>query len=51
METPTIKTPADVLSFIGHTFGFWPQESNRDRRIRHRRTCRQSQPAEQTAHE
>jgi hypothetical protein len=27
METLTIKTPADVLSFIGHTLGFWPQES------------------------
>jgi len=27
MEKLTIKTPADVLSFIGHTLGFWPQES------------------------
>ncbi|MFH5877279.1 DUF4192 domain-containing protein [Arthrobacter sp. NA-172] len=27
METLTIKTPADVLSFIGHTLGFWPKES------------------------
>ena len=27
METFTIKTPADVLSFIGHTPGFWPRES------------------------
>ncbi|WP_115787476.1 DUF4192 domain-containing protein [Arthrobacter silvisoli] len=27
METLTIKTPADVLSFIGHTLGFWPIES------------------------
>ncbi|KQQ80907.1 DUF4192 domain-containing protein [Arthrobacter sp. Leaf137] len=27
MEELTIKTPADVLSFIGHTLGFWPQES------------------------
>jgi len=27
METLTIKTPADVLSFIGHTLGFWPHES------------------------
>lgn len=27
METLTIKTPADVLSFIGHTLGFWPRES------------------------
>jgi hypothetical protein len=27
MEPPTIKTPADVLSFIGHTLGFWPHES------------------------
>ncbi|MFK4295869.1 hypothetical protein ABH924_001005 [Arthrobacter sp. GAS37] len=27
METLTIKTPADVLSFIGHTLGIWPQES------------------------
>jgi hypothetical protein len=26
METLTIKTPADVLSFIGHTLGFWPRE-------------------------
>jgi hypothetical protein len=23
----TIKTPSDVLSFIGHTLGFWPHES------------------------
>ncbi|OOP60382.1 hypothetical protein BMF89_16725 [Arthrobacter sp. SRS-W-1-2016] len=27
MDTLTIKTPADVLSFIGHTLGFWPHES------------------------
>jgi hypothetical protein len=27
MEPLTIKTPSDVLSFIGHTLGFWPQES------------------------
>jgi hypothetical protein len=27
MEPLTIKTPADVLSFVGHTLGFWPQES------------------------
>lgn len=27
MEALTIKTPADVLSFVGHTLGFWPQES------------------------
>jgi hypothetical protein len=27
MEKLTITTPPDVLSFIGHTFGFWPQES------------------------
>lgn len=27
METLTIKTPADVLSFVGHTLGFWPRES------------------------
>ncbi len=27
METFTIETPADVLSFIGHTLGFWPRES------------------------
>lgn len=27
MEKLTIKTPSDVLSFIGHTLGFWPQES------------------------
>ena len=27
METLTIKSPADVLSFIGHTLGFWPKES------------------------
>lgn len=27
MEPLTIKTPADVLSFIGHTLGFWPRES------------------------
>jgi hypothetical protein len=27
MEPLTIKTPTDVLSFIGHTLGFWPQES------------------------
>ncbi|MHA7294716.1 DUF4192 family protein [Arthrobacter sp. HLT1-21] len=26
MEPLTIKTSADVLSFIGHTLGFWPQE-------------------------
>jgi hypothetical protein len=23
----TIKTPADVLSFVGHTLGFWPHWS------------------------
>jgi hypothetical protein len=27
MEKLTITTPSDVLSFIGHTLGFWPQES------------------------
>ncbi|WOC62674.1 DUF4192 domain-containing protein [Paenarthrobacter sp. AT5] len=27
MEKLTITTPSDVLSFIGHTVGFWPQES------------------------
>ncbi|WP_157372470.1 DUF4192 family protein, partial [Arthrobacter sp. Soil736] len=27
METLTIKSPADLLSFIGHSLGFWPQES------------------------
>ncbi|KRE59416.1 hypothetical protein ASG92_22580 [Arthrobacter sp. Soil736] len=27
METLTIKSPADLLSFIGHTLGFWPHES------------------------
>lgn len=27
MEKLTIKTPSDVLSFSGHTLGFWPQES------------------------
>ncbi|WP_019482406.1 DUF4192 family protein [Arthrobacter sp. TB 23] len=27
MEPLNIKTPADVLSFVGHTLGFWPQES------------------------
>lgn len=27
METLTIKTPADLLSFIGRTLGFWPRES------------------------
>lgn len=27
MEELSIKTPADVLSFVGHTLGFWPQES------------------------
>ncbi|WP_247048806.1 hypothetical protein [Arthrobacter rhizosphaerae] len=27
METLTIKSPADLLSFIGHTLGFWPQGS------------------------
>jgi hypothetical protein len=27
MEKLTITTPPDVLSFIGHTLGFWPQES------------------------
>ena len=26
MEPLTIKTPPDVLSFIGHTLGFWPHE-------------------------
>jgi hypothetical protein len=27
MEKLTIKTPADVISFIGDTLGFWPKES------------------------
>ncbi|MFC0457926.1 DUF4192 domain-containing protein [Arthrobacter liuii] len=27
MEKLTIKTPSDVLSFIGHSLGFWPKES------------------------
>src|SRR5688500_8364452 len=27
MEKLTITTPSDVLSFVGHTLGFWPQES------------------------
>jgi len=27
VEKLTITTPSDVLSFIGHTLGFWPQES------------------------
>ena len=27
MEKLTITTSSDVLSFIGHTLGFWPQES------------------------
>ena len=27
MEKLTITTPSDVLSFIGYTLGFWPQES------------------------
>lgn len=27
MEKLTITTPSDVLSFIGHTLGFWPQDS------------------------
>lgn len=27
MEKLTITTPSDLLSFIGHTLGFWPQES------------------------
>ncbi|WP_240987026.1 DUF4192 domain-containing protein [Arthrobacter sp. Soil736] len=27
METLTIKSPADLLSFIGHSLGFWPHES------------------------
>ena len=27
MEKLTITTPSDVLSFIGHTLGFWPQQS------------------------
>lgn len=27
MEKLTIKTPPDVLSFVGHTLGFWPKES------------------------
>jgi hypothetical protein len=27
METLTIKSPADLLSFIGHTLDFWPHES------------------------
>jgi len=27
MEKLTITTPSDILGFIGHTLGFWPQES------------------------
>jgi hypothetical protein len=27
MNALTIKDPADLLSFIGHTLGFWPQGS------------------------
>ncbi|BCW05983.1 DUF4192 family protein [Arthrobacter sp. NtRootA1] len=27
MNALTVKDPADLLSFIGHTLGFWPQES------------------------
>lgn len=27
MEALTIKSPADLLSFIGHSLGFWPHES------------------------
>lgn len=27
MNALTFKDPADLLSFIGHTLGFWPQES------------------------
>ncbi|MGJ0383843.1 hypothetical protein [Paenarthrobacter nicotinovorans] len=27
MNALTIKNPADLLSFIGHTLGFWPEES------------------------
>ncbi|BCW35969.1 hypothetical protein StoSoilA2_20250 [Arthrobacter sp. StoSoilA2] len=27
MNALTIKDPADLLSFVGHTLGFWPQES------------------------
>jgi hypothetical protein len=27
MEKLTITTPSDVLSFVGHTLGFWPRES------------------------
>ncbi|MGN7149264.1 DUF4192 family protein [Arthrobacter sp. SAFR-179] len=27
MEKLTINAPPDVLSFIGHTLGFWPRES------------------------
>ena len=27
MEKLTITTPSDLLSLIGHTLGFWPQES------------------------
>ena len=27
MNALTIKDPADLLSFIGHTLRFWPQES------------------------
>ena len=27
MNALTIKNPADLLSFIGHTLGFWPQVS------------------------
>lgn len=27
MNALTIKDPADLLSFIGHTLGFWPEEN------------------------
>ncbi|BCW05807.1 hypothetical protein NtRootA1_19450 [Arthrobacter sp. NtRootA1] len=27
MNSLTIKDPADMLSFIGHTLGFWPTAS------------------------
>jgi hypothetical protein len=27
LESLTIKTPADVLSFVGHALGFWPLKS------------------------
>lgn len=27
METLTIKSPADLLSLIGHTLGFWRRKA------------------------